>query len=94
MTQTFEQFTALIHGRVQGVGYRFFAERVANQLGITGYAKNLWNGDVEVVAQAEKAVLETFLAKLREGPRLSKVTEIEVEWQPVSKLYPNFDIQF
>ena len=94
MEKIVEQFKALIHGRVQGVGYRFFAERFALELGITGYAKNLYNGDVEVVAQAEKVVLETFLAKLREGPRMSKVTDIDVEWQSVSEQYPNFDIQF
>jgi acylphosphatase len=89
-----EQFKAIIHGRVQGVGYRFFAERYAMELGITGYAKNLDNGDVEVVAQGDKSSLDTYLAKLHEGPRLSKVTKIEVEWQPVSEHYPNFDIRF
>ena len=89
-----EQCKALIHGRVQGVGYRFFAERVATQLDITGYAKNLWNGDVEVVAQGDKTSLETYLTKLREGPRMAKVTDIDVEWQSVSEQYPNFDIQF
>ena len=85
---------ATIHGRVQGVGYRFFAERLANQLGVTGYAKNLWNGDVEVVGQADKATLETFIAKLREGPRVAIVTDVEVKWEQTTEFYPNFDIQF
>jgi len=89
-----EQFKALIHGRVQGVGYRFFTERWANDLGITGYAKNLYNGDVEVLAQGDKPRLEAYLAKLREGPRASRVTDIEIEWQPISEHYPNFDIRF
>jgi acylphosphatase len=89
-----EQFKALIHGRVQGVGYRFFAERWANELGITGYAKNLYNGDVEVVAQGDKPSLETYLAKLREGPHASRVSNIDVEWQPITDHYPSFDIQF
>jgi len=89
-----EQFKAIIHGRVQGVGYRFFAERVGLELGITGYAKNLYNGDVEVVAQGDKPSLEAYLVKLREGPRASRVTDIEVEWQLISEHYPNFDIRF
>jgi acylphosphatase len=89
-----EQFKAIIHGRVQGVGYRFFAERYAIELGITGYAKNLYNDDVEIVAQGDKSSLESYLAKLQEGPRLSKVTNIDVEWQPVSEHYPSFDIRF
>jgi acylphosphatase len=89
-----EQIRAIVHGRVQGVGYRFFAERYAIELGVTGYAKNLDNGDVEIVAQGAKPSLETYLVKLHEGPRLSKVTEIEVEWQLVSEHYPSFDIRF
>ncbi|MFB3897865.1 MAG: acylphosphatase [bacterium] len=89
-----EQFKAIIHGRVQGVGYRFFAERYAMELNITGYAKNLYNGDVEVVAQGDKPNLDAYLAKLHEGPRMSKVTQIEADWQPVTEHYPNFDIRY
>lgn len=89
-----EQVTAIVRGRVQGVGYRFFAERWANQLGVTGYAKNLWNGDVEVVGQTDKATLETFITKLREGPRAAIVNDIEVTWEQATDFYPNFDIRF
>ncbi|MCX7919514.1 MAG: acylphosphatase [bacterium] len=89
-----EQFKAIIQGRVQGVGYRFYAERIANQLGVKGYVKNLWNGEVEVLAQGDKPTLELFLTKLREGPRLAKVTDIKVEWQPITETYSTFDIDY
>src|SRR2546422_7507960 len=48
----------VVSGRVQGVGYRFFAERVAQELGMGGYVKNLWDGRVEVYAIGDEALLE------------------------------------
>jgi len=50
----------VVSGRVQGVGYRYFAERCANQLGVSGYVKNCWNGTVEVYAVGDETSLEEF----------------------------------
>lgn len=83
----------LISGRVQGVGYRYFAERVANQLGIRGYVKNLWNGDVEVYAIGDDASLEEFKRQLAEGPRSARVKGIQEFEQPVDKRYSQFVIE-
>src|SRR5438132_524586 len=62
-----------ISGRVQGVGFRFFAERWANQLGIRGYVKNCWEGTVEVYAIGDEISLEEFKRQLAEGPRSASV---------------------
>lgn len=83
----------LISGRVQGVGYRFFAERVANQLGICGYVKNCWDGDVEVYAIGDEASLEEFKRHLAEGPRAGRVTAVEESDEPVNKRYTMFLIE-
>jgi acylphosphatase len=83
----------VISGRVQGVGYRFFAERVANQLGLRGYVKNLWDGNVETYAIGDEIQLEEFKRRLAEGPRMSRVTSVEESAAPVEKKYTRFGIE-
>jgi acylphosphatase len=83
----------LIAGRVQGVGYRFFAERVAIQLGIHGYVKNLWDGKVEVYAIGDEVLLEEFKRHLAEGPRSARVTNVEESEEPLDKRYTRFVIE-
>jgi acylphosphatase len=82
-----------ITGRVQGVGYRFFAERVANQLGICGYVKNLGDDNVEVYAIGDEASLEEFKHHLAEGPRSARVTAVEESDEPVNSRYTRFAIE-
>jgi acylphosphatase len=74
-----------VSGRVQGVGYRFFACRVAEEQGVTGYARNLRDGRVEVYAIGTEAQLRALLAELRRGPRhasVEAVGEAEAELLP------------
>ncbi|HEY7574275.1 MAG TPA: acylphosphatase [Thermoanaerobaculia bacterium] len=70
---------ATVAGRVQGVGYRFFAERAAEDLGLRGWVRNLPDGNVESVVEGEEDAVSRYLACLREGPRMSRVTEVRVE---------------
>jgi acylphosphatase len=67
----------LISGRVQGVGYRYFAERSAHAAGVTGWARNLDDGRVEVHANGTADQLEDFEARLRLGPRFADVRSVE-----------------
>ena len=83
----------IISGRVQGVGYRFFVERVANQLGLRGYVKNLWDGNVEAYAIGEEAQLEEFRRRLAEGPRMGHVTAVQESVEPVDKNCRRFEIE-
>lgn len=66
-----------VRGRVQGVGYRYFAQREATALGVAGYAKNLDDGRVEVYAMGDEARLDELLARLHQGPRFSDVRGVE-----------------
>ncbi len=68
-----------IAGRVQGVGYRFFAERVAERLGISGYVKNLRDGRVEVYAIGAPEQLDALRAELQRGPRAAVVSTVAEE---------------
>ena len=67
---------------MQGVGFRFFAERHARQLGLEGYVRNRYDGAVEVEAEGGTAALEHFLNELRHGPRLARVQDVRVTWLP------------
>ena len=83
----------VISGRVQGVGYRFFAERWAEQLGIAGYVKNLWDGTVEVYAVGDAAALEQFKLRLAEGPRMGRVAGVSESEEALDKRYVRFTIE-
>jgi acylphosphatase len=69
----------VVRGRVQGVGYRYFALNAARDLGVAGFARNLPDGGVEVLAEADEAALQAFEARLREGPSFARVTDVERE---------------
>jgi acylphosphatase len=80
----------VISGRVQGVGFRAFAQHAAHALGVTGWAQNLDNGDVEVHANGAPQHLDDFEGRLRQGPRWSEVrsvTIVEVEESDASGFY-------
>ncbi len=72
---------------VQGVGYRYFAQRVAGELGISGYAKNLSDGRVEVYAIGKPEALDSFRTSLERGPRSAEVSSVESEDRPIEERY-------
>jgi len=82
----------IVRGRVQGVGFRYFALREARALGIDGWARNLPDGSVEIEASGEPHVLETFIESIRLGPPYSKVSSVEVSAAPETKRVPGFCI--
>jgi acylphosphatase len=83
----------LVSGRVQGVGFRFFVERVANQLGLHGYVRNLADGSVEAYAIGSEVLLEEFQRHLAEGPRGARVTGVETSEAVVNNRYRRFEIE-
>ncbi|OGL41409.1 MAG: acylphosphatase [Candidatus Schekmanbacteria bacterium RIFCSPHIGHO2_02_FULL_38_11] len=85
---------AVVKGFVQGVGYRYFTVREAANLGLNGHVKNLYDGNVETVAEGEKKEIEKFILRLKKGPSLSKVTDVEVVWEDYRGEYKGFDIKF
>lgn len=68
----------LITGRVQGVSYRAWTRRRAEAHGLSGWVRNLANGDVEATFSGPAESVRTMLAECREGPRLARVTKVEV----------------
>src|SRR5712675_1061444 len=77
----------LVRGRVQGVGFRWFVEREAHILGIAGWVRNRSDGTVEVLAMGTRDQLSGLRSRLHQGPRASRVDEVdESEAKPVSGL--------
>ena len=72
-----------VSGTVHGVGFRFFAERMANRLGISGYVKNLRDGRVEVYAIGSPAQLDSLRHQLERGPRSASVSDVAEDDAPV-----------
>ncbi len=81
-----------VSGRVQGVGYRYFIARIAQDLELTGYAKNLFNGNVEIIAEGRYEFLEGLIEKAKTGPRGAYVKTCKTEWLDFKKKYDKFEI--
>jgi acylphosphatase len=84
----------LITGKVQGVGYRYFAMRAANQCQVCGFVRNLPSGQVEVVAEGQREAMESFKKELAAGPYHAQVTQIEEKSLEVSGGYQGFRIEY
>lgn len=83
----------LVGGRVQGVGFRYFALRQARAIGIRGWVRNLPDGRVEVHAEGAETALRRFAAALRQGPPLSRVEEV-TETAAAGEGAAAFDIRY
>jgi len=80
-----------VRGRVQGVGFRYFAQRAAQQLSLTGYARNLDDGNVEVYAVGPEEKLSEFAGMLHRGPAWADVRGVEERTAGVQQ-YESFSI--
>ncbi len=70
---------AVVRGIVQGVGFRFYAERTARALGVRGWVRNRPDGSVESVAEGDEAAVEEYLRRLERGPSGARVDGVEIE---------------
>jgi len=85
---------AIVHGRVQGVNFRYYTRQQARGLGITGYVRNMWDGTVEVVAEGVRSRLEELLTWLRRGPSMAFVEKVEVQWLDHTGEFRNFEVRY
>ncbi len=87
------RMTAHIAGDVQGVGFRAYARSRAQALGLSGFARNLADGSVEVVAEGSRDPLEQFGALLRRGPDWANVTDAHMMWSDATGEFSAFSIR-
>ena len=84
---------ATVHGRVHGVGYRYFVLARAMRLGLTGWVSNEQDGSVRVVAEGPRPDLDDLLEILREGPPAALVESVVEDWLPYTGRWSDFGIR-
>jgi len=87
-----KRYLIIFTGRVQGVGFRYFAYNLANDSGLTGYVRNLMNGNVEVEVQGDDEVITKFLKAILKGNGFIKVMDYSIKEIPLKHPEKNFGI--
>jgi len=81
-----------VSGRVQGVFFRDHTQRWASSLKLTGWVRNMYDGRVEVLAEGEKEKIEDLINKLKAGPPMAHVEEVDVSWEEYKGEFKDFRI--
>lgn len=81
-------------GRVQGVGFRMTAEEIARQFGVVGWVKNLREGRVELIGEAEEDTLKQFLEAVRASPMKNFIQQVDLTWSSASETFDDFEIRY
>lgn len=87
-------FIVIVHGSVQGVGFRYYARSVAHRLGVRGYVQNLADGTVKVVCEGPEKAVDAMAAWLKSGPPSARVTHIDFQPYEPAGGYPTFTVEF
>ena len=85
---------AIVSGRVQGVGFRFFTCRLAEGFRITGAVGNLPDGSVEIIAEGEREQVEAFIERAVQGPSYARVDGIKTYVEPPLGTYESFGVKY
>ncbi|HPP66303.1 MAG TPA: acylphosphatase [bacterium] len=89
-----ERWHYMIRGNVQGVGFRWYATDIARKCRVYGWVKNLPDGAVEIVAEAESNVLESFTEKIKTGYLGSNISSMDIKKEPATGEFSQFQILF
>lgn len=87
-----ERLHAVVRGNVQGVGFRYFIQRKARDLGLRGWVRNNDDGTVELVAEGGRPELEKLMMAAEEGPRMARVQRVEAQWSAATGGLDAFDL--
>jgi acylphosphatase len=93
MTVSPQAAHVLVKGRVQGVGFRFFAQEAAETYDLKGWVRNMPGGNVECEVEGSRAAIESFLEDLRKGPPVARVDSLQVDWRPATHQFTDFSIR-
>ena len=84
----------LVNGHVQGVFFRGYVQRRANALGVTGWVRNLADGQVEAVFEGDEPVVNQMIAWCRQGPPNARVSGVDVRYEPYSGVFLSFSVRY
>lgn len=93
MSERTSRLHAVVHGMVQGVGFRFFVVEACRELGLAGWVRNLPDGAVEAVAEGPRPALEELERRLERGPRAARVTRLEARWAAATGEFRGFGVR-
>jgi acylphosphatase len=82
-----------VNGLVQGVGFRYYILRQAHNLGLSGYVKNLYTGEVHILAEGERGMIEELIKLTKTGPSHAHVKNCRVEWSESTNEFATFEIR-
>jgi acylphosphatase len=82
----------LASGLVQGVGFRYFVFHRAKNLGLAGYVRNIYSGEVEIEIEGDRSLIEEFIKDVKVGPRSAQVKDLKIEWLNGTQSYKSFEI--
>jgi acylphosphatase len=94
MGSNLQRAEIVVTGLVQGVGFRYFVVRNAQQLGLKGYVKNLYDGSVLTVVEGDRGLIEELFKKLRVGPRSAHVNNSKIEWGEFKNEFSSFEVEY
>ena len=94
MVENIKTYKVLLSGRVQGVGFRYFTESVADKYSVKGYVENTPAGKVEILCQGEEEEVRTFIEEVVKGPAFSVITGIAKQEVTDNKVYNTFEIKY
>lgn len=89
-----QRLHAIVYGRVQGVGFRFFVLQQAMELGLTGWVRNLADGTVEVLAEGDIESLQELLTALYQGPNAAFVQDVKYHYSLATEEFSGFHIGY
>lgn len=88
------QYEITISGKVQGVGFRYFVQKQASELNVSGWVRNMPDGRVMAVARGEETDVQTFMDHLRVGPSMARIKEVTTVKSPNLEHFDGFKIKF
>ena len=89
-----KRLEATVYGRVQGVSFRYYTQREAQQYTLTGWVANKRDGTVKVVAEGAEKELKQLLDFLHRGPTMARVDRIDVDWMEATGEFTQFDVRW
>ena len=90
----FTRLTAIVHGTVQGVGFRYTTARTSARYLVTGTVRNLPDGTVEIIAEGARSDVQAFLNGVKTSRVGGYITEVEERWSRGTKSHNSFDIRY
>lgn len=88
-----ERAEIIANGLVQGVGFRYFVLRSGMDLGLKGYTKNLYSGEVLTVVEGERYLIEDLFNRIKTGPSFADVKNVAIKWSEPKNEFHTFEIR-